>query len=81
MWQLYDYKTIQTVAGDSFLSSKGQTEFDCAEERIRVLVFMHFSGNMGSGEVVYYDSDEGKWEPVAPRSGYQRMWKVACDKQ
>jgi len=81
MWQLYDYKTIQTVESSSYLSSNGQIEFDCAEERTRVLAFTHFSGNMGSGKVVYSYSDEDKWVPIAPRSGYQRMWEVACEKK
>ena len=31
MWQLYDYKTVQTVAGDSLLSMKRFNEYDCAE--------------------------------------------------
>ena len=35
MWSLTDYTTIQTIAGLSFLSSKAQYEFDCAEERGR----------------------------------------------
>ena len=29
MWQLYDYKTVQTVAGDSLLSMKRFNEYDC----------------------------------------------------
>jgi len=33
VWALTDYTTIQTVADNSFLSSKAQNEFDCAEER------------------------------------------------
>jgi hypothetical protein len=45
LWVLFDSKTIQTMAGDSFMSSKGQNEFDCAEERMRVLTFTHFPGN------------------------------------
>ena len=53
MWYLSDFKTIQTVAGNSFLSEKDQSEFDCAEERTRLLAVTKFSGNMGRGQVVY----------------------------
>ena len=53
MWQLYDYKTVQTVAGDSFLSMKRFNEYDCTEERTRTLGYTWFSGNMGNGNVVY----------------------------
>src|SRR5580765_2382951 len=52
MWSLHDYKTIQKMKSTSYLSYKVQAEYDCAEERIRKLASMFFSGNMGSGDVV-----------------------------
>jgi hypothetical protein len=42
---------------------------------------MTFSGNMGSGEAVFSNSDESKWEPVAPDSLDQALWKFACGKK
>ena len=81
MWQLYDYKTIQTVAGDSLLSIKRYNEYDCTEERTRMLAYTWFSGNMGSGQVVHSDSDEDKWKPVVPDSVAEALWKIACDKK
>jgi hypothetical protein len=54
MWQLFDFKTMQTVAGSSsFLSIKVQSEYDCLEEQRRELASTHFSGNMGKGRVLY----------------------------
>jgi hypothetical protein len=81
MWILYDFKNIQTIAGASILSSKAQTQYDCAGERSRELAFTWFSGNMGNGGVVLSDSDEQKWEPVYPDSIGQTLWKVACAKK
>jgi hypothetical protein len=81
MWQLYDYKTVQTVAGDSLLSFKRYNEYDCTEARTRMLAYTWFSGNMGSGHVVYSTPDEQQWEPVVPRSINQALWKVACSKK
>jgi len=81
MWQLYDYKTVQTVAGDSLLSFKRYNEYDCTEERTRMLAYTWFSGNMASGRVVYSTPDEQQWEPVVPRSINQALWKVACSKK
>jgi hypothetical protein len=81
MWQLYDYKTIQTVAGDSLLSIKRYNEYDCTEERTRMLAYTWFSGNMGSGKVVYSTPDEQQWEPVIPRSINRTLWNVACSKK
>ena len=81
MWQLYDYKTVQTVAGDSLLSIKRYNEFDCTEERTRMLAYTWFSGNMATGKVVYSTPDEQQWEPVVLRTINRALWKVACDKK
>jgi hypothetical protein len=81
MWSLHDYTTIQTMKRTSYLSYKVQTEYDCAEERIRKLASMFFSGNMGSGNVVSSISTEGKWQRVEPDSLGQSEWEVACDKE
>jgi len=78
MWQLYDYKTVQSVAGIGFLTAKEQWEFDCAAMRSRVLALEEFSGNMGSGTEVYTNSEVGKWQPVEPESAPQALWKLAC---
>jgi hypothetical protein len=81
MWQFYDYETVQTVGGIRFLTAKEQWEFDCAEERSRVLALKEFSGNMGSGTVVYTNSQVGNWVSVMPGSMGQAVWKVACGKK
>ena len=81
MWSLIDYKTIQRKGSTSYLSYKVQTEYDCAEERIRKLASTFFSGNMGSGDVVYSITKEGKWQQVEPGSLGQSEWDVACEKE
>ncbi len=82
MWALYDFKTIRTLEGKSYLSYMVQREYDCAEERIRYLAFTFFSGNIGSGKVVPTTSDEQqKSEPVQPDSISLTLFKAACAKQ
>lgn len=81
MWQLYDYKTVQTVAGDSLLSMKRFNEYDCMKERTRMLGYTWFSGNMGNGTVVYSTTEQQPWEPVVPRSINRSLWKAACGKK
>jgi hypothetical protein len=80
MWQFYDYKTVQTVGGNRFLTAKEQWEFDCAEKRSRVVARKEFSGNMGSGTMVFTNSEVGKWIPVMPDSIGEIVWNVACEK-
>ena len=81
MWQFSDYKTVQTVGGIRFLTAEEQWEFDCAEERSRVLTLKEFSGNMRSGTVVYSNTEVGKWQPVAPGTLGHKLWTVACSKK
>jgi hypothetical protein len=81
MWQLHDYKTVQTVAGDSLLSMKQFNEYDCTEERTRMLGYTWFSGNKGNGNVVYSTMEQLPWEPVVPRTINGTLLKVACEKK
>lgn len=81
MWQLFDYKTVQTVAGDSLLSIKRFNEYDCTEESTRLLGYTWFSGNMGTGKVVYSTAEKLQWELATPRSINHTLWKVACSKK
>ena len=81
MWQLNDFKTVQTVENHSFLSTKKQREFSCAEERTRILSATQFSGNMGNGTVISVNSNEQKWEPVVPESIGQTVWEFACGRK
>jgi len=80
MWNLIDYKTAQASRGSSFLSLKGQQEYDCAEERVRAIASTTFLGNMGSGKVDGTDSNESNWSPVSPDSTAKGLWKFACKK-
>ena len=80
-WELLDYKTVQTVAGISFLSMKVLREYDCAGEQIRVLAMADFAGNMASGTVVFTDFTQNNWVPVQPESKGQALWKAACGQE
>jgi hypothetical protein len=81
LWALFDYKTIQSIVGGPWLSSKAQRQFNCAENRIRLLGYMTFTGNMGSGEPVFSNSDVSRWEPIASDSIDQKLSEVACGKK
>jgi hypothetical protein len=80
IWQLFDYQTVQTVAGDSLLSFQRYNEYDCAGERSRMLAYTWFSSNMGRGRVVYKTIEAQPWASIAPRSIDQTLWRLACSK-
>jgi len=81
MWVLFDFKTVQTVPGVSFLSSMLQEQFDCADERTRTVWLMRYSGNMGTGDIGFEDDGEQKWRPVPPWTVDEALWTFACAKQ
>ena len=82
MWQLIDYKTMQGGRSPSrFSSTKIHKEFDCADERLRLLALTNFWGNMGTGEPSGAYVEGGNWVAVEPDSMNQALWEVACNKQ
>jgi Surface-adhesin protein E len=81
MWNLFDLRTARLLDKQPYMSMKRQVEYDCKEERSRLLSFSGHSENMAGGEVVFSDSDPHNWEPVSPGSGNETLWKIACGKR
>jgi hypothetical protein len=81
MWTLYDYTKAQFDGNNkSYLSSKGQSEYDCNKVRKRPISVSAHSEKMAEGEVVAIGSIPGQWEPVLPRSLGEALWNFACGK-
>ena len=80
VWELDDYKTLQTVGGISYLSTKVQMQYDCQEENIRTLAFSLFSKNMGNGKLIDSSFVHQEWIPVQPESAGEALFKALCDK-
>ena len=82
MWSLSDYKSPQKNRGlASSLSSKGQYEYDCKEERVRLLFATEHKKNMGAGDIVKTFAETSPWVPAPPGSIAEALWKVACGKK
>ena len=83
MWGMVDFKTMQkSAAGHSYLSFKTQLEYDCKEEKSRLLALTLFDGKMGNGKVVSSNGNvRGEWEPIEPGSVGEARWKIACGKK
>ena len=83
MWNLRDYKSMQASPsiGVSYLSEKVQLEYDCKEEKTRLLAYIWFSRQMGNGKVVSSDNYDEKWIPISPESIGETLWKIACGKK
>lgn len=81
MWDLIDYKSVVVFSGNRFISGKRQQEYDCEENKIRVLAYTQFIEHMGNGKVVFSSNDPNKWESVVPESMGEALWKIACGKR
>ena len=81
MWDLKDFKTVQSTDGVMYHSSKTLIEYDCEREQQRLLFFSWFSGEMGKGSVVFEHLETSSWQPNQPDSIGEGLWKVACGKQ
>jgi hypothetical protein len=82
MWDMLDFKAVQARPyGTPYMSQKTQQEYDCKEERVRIIHSLRYSDNMARGEEVYADSDPAEWKPVSPGSTIERLLKFACEKR
>lgn len=81
MWELRDFKAPRKEASGSYLSSRMLAEYDCVEIRQRLLALTDFSGNMGSGQIIFnHQYDNNKWADIAPDTVNMELWKAACKK-
>jgi hypothetical protein len=71
MWELQDYLTART--GENYLSVKIQNEYDCKNEKTRLLFLSTHSGHMGGGDLVEMNNNPGEWIPVPPASIIQAL--------
>ena len=79
MWVMWDHLTAKVVNSKPHMSTRVQKEFNCKEETTRQIYATTFSGNMLEGNKI--DTQGGRdWEPVAPRTHDEALWKFACGK-
>jgi hypothetical protein len=85
MWHLFDFKSAKpstSVKGKFYLSSKGQKEYDCSEEKISLLAYSHHTKGLGKGEILVSNySVKDDWEAIAPDSIDKILFNIACGKQ
>ena len=82
MWQLIDFKTMQGGRSPTrFSSTKIHRQFDCLEDRLRLLALTDFWGNMGTGESSDAFIDGSHWVSVEPDSIDQALLELACNRQ
>lgn len=78
MWILYDFKTSQEGYQVPYLSMRIQRQYDCKQERARMLAQSFFGDHMAKGDVISTVSPEGTWMPVGSGTIGKSLWELAC---
>lgn len=82
IWSLHGYKTVRKVMGRTYRSIKMQSEYDCQEEKMRMLYLSEHSENNGGGIIIHSESTpDSNWRPVPTDSVSKTILEIACLKQ
>jgi hypothetical protein len=82
MWDLLDFKTVQSRPyGTPYMSQKTRQEYDCRDQRVRILEVLRYAENMGKGEEARVDADPEEWKPVPAGGTAATLREVACGKR
>lgn len=81
VWVMDDLKSPQARELSRYLFSRAEEEHDCIKEPFRLLALEYFSGNMGSGDVLYETSGESNWTAIPRGTLAQSVWRFVCGKK
>ena len=75
VWELYDLK-VRAKGGE--MSRRAFSEYDCKEERFRMLSNTAHSGPMAAGETLSAWNTPGEWIYIAPGTLAEYALKYVC---
>jgi S1-C subfamily serine protease len=75
VWQLQDMKVTSRSGARSL---RALSEYDCRQERYRVLQLDTFSGQMATGSLLATDTSLGAWSFIAPGTPFAHTLKFVC---
>ena len=78
LWTLRDFTVTRQVARGPYRSMKTKKQYDCRNNRSRLLFAKYYAEQMGKGRLVYQGKGTKQWAKVAPGSDGEAEWKVAC---
>ena len=84
MRNLLDFAAPQSdrsIGKQPYLSLREEREYDCGNERYRLLRYSLRAGPMFTGAAVPAKSDDGVWLPMMPASLGEALYKTACAKK
>lgn len=77
VWEIQDLKKRHK---EGEMSMRNLSEYDCKEERTRILSITGHSDPMAGGKTLFSESGPGKWDDIAPGTVSQKMMRIVCAK-
>lgn len=78
-WFLLDFKKPEKIRKGSYLSSKELIEFDCKDDKTRLLASIRYSQKMGAGKSIdNFDGANADWSFAAPDTISADLLKLVC---
>ena len=77
VWRIQQLK--QRIA-DGEKSRRMRIEYDCKEERYKILSASTHSEPMAEGKVLYAENRDNIWKVIPPASASEAMFKIVCAK-
>jgi hypothetical protein len=78
VWELQNLVQQDEVGA---MSSRALKEYDCKQERYRILDISEHSGPMAGGKVLTNGIGDGRWRGIAPDTLVAVILKIVCAKQ
>ncbi|MFZ9252411.1 MAG: surface-adhesin E family protein, partial [Hylemonella sp.] len=75
VWSIQDLKE-RHIDGD--LSLRAREEFDCKQERSRLLSLTTHSGPMATGDTLWKTSEPREWNDVPPDTLLEKKLQIIC---
>ena len=80
MWSLFDFNSTRTSKDFQYLSYKQLVEYDCKNDKNRVLEYSLHSKHMAKSGAIFKNSVPGKWQQTTPQSVSGNLLDIACKK-
>ena len=77
-WELKNFSTLQSVGGYDYWSMRSRVEFDCKDERYRILTLTAFSKLNADGNALMTHDEPTKWVDLAPYTAGLNILKMVC---
>lgn len=75
-WEVHDFKTRQA---DGNMSDRLKNEYDCKNERNRLLAGSKHPESMGGGRTIFNQSEEStNWNHIPPGTAAATILKIVC---